>query len=192
MCEPAHSIVQYPDQPDEDQPFSGQATQEQIIQAVSPSFLIKWAKKIGSWFHVSRLGGGHSETIRVKACHYHRLPTPIKYEGLWWERLFTQDGHAVLIPGQENAAHNYFNLVAAGNIQTLRRFLETSMRVSDIPEIYADRVFEMLTPQGRDIFRKIRAKVRYNYGSTFKERLIDATVGITRRRNLLIPRWADK
>lgn len=59
MCEPMHSITQYPDQDDDGNP-TGSRVEAMLGR---PNVVVKFFKKLGSFFHLSRMGAGHSESV---------------------------------------------------------------------------------------------------------------------------------
>jgi len=58
MCEPAHSIVQYPTDFDDHNLPGGQMDSESRLKLALGKF---WntGKRIKNWFHYSKLGAGH-------------------------------------------------------------------------------------------------------------------------------------
>jgi hypothetical protein len=51
MCEPAHSVVQYPqDYDDTDLPFGGTMDKQSRLSAALGK-AVSWGRKIGKWFH---------------------------------------------------------------------------------------------------------------------------------------------
>lgn len=132
MCEPTHSIVQFPDEDDGGNPT------EPRIDAL-PTLAQKegwwtWAKKkIGRFFHLSKLGNGHSETLTLITPLTHSfLPIDTKYEALWWDRTVHLDG---TFHGPDfnqsfalECATDYANRVSIGNLTLLRQFIEGSMK----------------------------------------------------------------
>ena len=166
MCEPKHSIVQYPDNNDDDQ-SSGMPTEQRI------SGWGEWLRKIGRWLHLSKMGNGHSEAIKatglVGDVKFSReelfLPKPTYYEVEWWERKLLLDGpfrgsferigrnaldrsymafderaaelRRALQQESKDAAQQYANAVSIGNMTTFRRFFTTSIAKSAEPRKYA-------------------------------------------------------
>lgn len=63
MCEPAHSIVQFPDpdEHDDDNYSSPQAGKTSLSLALGG--VLKFTTKIGRWLNLSRLGAGHGGAI---------------------------------------------------------------------------------------------------------------------------------
>lgn len=197
MCEPMHSIVQFPDQDDDGNPTGGK------IDAIPQSGLWSWGKKkIASWFHFSKMGFGHSEAMAtLTPTARWVLPPDTKYEVAWWKRQVKIDG------GYSGAYHDasdaleaateYANRTSIGNLTLLRQFVETSMRKSERPNAYYDNFHSMLTIDGRN---QLGSKVRNIVGSSYLtenivksnlDKLVKIMMGFTRKRGLLIPEWAD-
>lgn len=216
MCEPTHSIVQFPDKDDFDNPTGS------IIDAIPASYtmdmrpggmvlcqrpdMIAWAKaKILSWYHFSKLGFGHSESIGLIAPGArHRLPPDTRYEAKWWNRTVRLDGH---YNGKDydqqlalDCAKQYANNVSIGNMTKLRQFLTTSLRQSERPEAYIWTFAEALNTKGRDTYA-FQLKRLFDIGflgrscnvkmKSCLEAIIKVVMGFTRKRRLLVPEWAD-
>src|SRR5436190_15067817 len=137
MCEPNHSIVQYPDQDD-----GGNPTERTLDLLPKKEGWVSWMKKkIKNWFHFSKLGFGHSEaTARLSLIGAYHFPVDTKYEAQWWIRKVQRDGAYY---GQAydseialDCATEYAKLSSIGNLTLLRQFLEVSMRKSTRPESY--------------------------------------------------------
>lgn len=198
MCEPTHSIVQYPDHND-----SGDRT-DSVIEAIpfdrKDGGVWQWLrKKLGNWFHFSKLGSGHSEAIeRMSPFARRLLPQDTKYEALWWKRKVKLDGYYL---GQEfdkeealKCAETYANTVSIGNLTQLRQFLEFSMRKSERAWRYVEAFYQILTERGRNTFNTLLKKLFGNVVRATEQRLdplIKFMLGFTRKRDLLIVEWAD-
>jgi hypothetical protein len=198
LCEPTHSIVQFPDQDDNQNPTGPLV--EAIPLETKDGGMWQWLrKKIGSWFHFSRLGFGHSESVgQLSLSARMRLPADSKYEALWWNRCVRLDGlfngpHYDAKPALE-CAETYAKAVSIGGLTQLRRFLETSMRKSERPWNYADAFVQMLKKEGCDAFNKMVKKffdnVRKACASNL-DSLIKLMLGLTRKRKLLVDVWSD-
>lgn len=192
MCEPTHSIVQYPDQD------SGGNPTDSIIKAIpietKDGGVWQWLrKKIGSWFHFSKLGNGHSEAIGKLTPFARRLlPDDTKYEALWWNRTVKLDGRFY---GEEfdkdaalQATQTYAEGVSIGSLTSLRRFLEVSMLKSERAYRYVEAFVQMLNKKGADAFNKLLKRYCFN---VVDHRVIKFVLGFTRKRELLVPEWAD-
>lgn len=205
MCEPAHSIVQYPDHDvDDDAPFSGQMTMGQRISSALGT-AASWGKKIRKWFHFSKLGAGHSDAIELSGHASLILPEHTRYEGLWWDREFIIDGpyHGPSIDklAAIECAEQYHKNVVMGNMPTFRRFLEKSLMKTSRFNSYITRMSEnVLTKKARDqMHTKLKRVVgTYNFGWSSSlltpETRTAATniiMGFTRKRELFLPHWAD-
>jgi hypothetical protein len=207
MCEPHHSIVQFPDKDDNDNP-TGPAV-EAIPQQAEGWFA--WGRrKLGEWFHFSKMGFGHSEALG-QLCPLARriLPPDTKYEASWWDRTVRRDGPYY---GRDydaqpalDCAIQYARAVSIGNLALLRQFLDRSLRRSNRPWVYIDPFTRLLNLEGCNAFtRKLKrllgitslSALTHMLGSVAdnKDRLdtvIKVMLGFTRRRNWLVPEWAD-
>jgi len=205
MCEPAHSIVQYPT--DFDSPVSSQLDKKSLLAAALGKGF-GWAKKVGEYFHLSKFGAGHHEntgSLSYRSSIY--LPDPVLWEGLWWKREFKFDGlvgwNSSSIPGSKTAAQEYHNSSAMGNMSLFRRFLETSMRKSSCPYVYVETMLEnVLTSEG---VNKLLEKFRRVFGQSTSpayvmsrssskqqiEKAIKVVMGFTRQRRLFLPHFSD-
>jgi hypothetical protein len=215
MCEPCHSIVQYPDH-DGDDRSSGTPTEQRI------SKLGQWLRKFGQWLHLSKMGNGHSEAVAKTSFQTELfIPTPTLYEVNWWERKmhidgafrggFNRIGRNALTQYSEwsnehketremlrkeafEAAQHYANAVSIGNMTTFRRFLATSLQKSDDPVKYVQNFEQMLNRSGRDNFTRRVKEFTMRCGRVSKtnvDRVTKLLLGFTRKRELLIPEWAD-
>lgn len=210
MCEPSHSIIQYNDPndpPDDDNNMSSQAGAFKIGQLTKG--LGKWTKKIRQWMHLSMMGRGHSETIGERSGMAHSYYSDVftLYEAHWWDRTVKFDNWGpVKYPDHTkelilDCANQYAHQVSIGNLTQLRRFLETSMRNSDRASLYAGQLRDqMLTAKGRKQFDNRLGKIfktRSSYGvlntvaSQNLDGLVKFVLGFTRKRELLVPEWAD-
>jgi hypothetical protein len=103
------------------------------------------------------------------------------------------------------AATEYANRVSIGNMTMLRQFLTMSLKNTDRVAVYVEAFYNMLNAKGRD---ELRAKAKIVTGTPLskydvsmytpsfwtKEKLtgvINLLCGFTRKRELLIPEWAD-
>lgn len=217
MCEPKHSIVQYPDDDNDDQ-STGTPTSVRIAGWG------EWLRKIGQWLHLSKMGKGHSEAIKTTSLEAELfIPTPTYYEVEWWQRKLSLDGsfrsefkrvgHNALenVPGiyalreeitrkrrmqQEamGAAQQYANAVSIGNMTTFRRFITTSLQKTEMPTKYVLHFELMLNHNGRDRLKRRLKEFTMRYGRISKTNINQMTkllLGFTRKRELLIPEWAD-
>lgn len=213
MCEPAHSIVQYPDGDDDDR--STGTPLEQRIAGWGD-----WLRRIGRWLHLSKMGKGHTEAIQTTSLSAELfIPNPTYYEVNWWERTLHLDGafrggfnqigrnaleHHALMHSTEaertkwhktqeeakQAAQQYANVVSVGNMTTFRRFFTTSIAKSAMPRKYVLHFELMLNKAGRDLLAK-KLKMFGRVGKTNIERVTKTLLWFTRKRELLIPEWAD-
>ena len=85
MCEPAHSIIQYPTRnPRDDDSFGGGNSAMPIpmdrrLQAGLGPQIMEIGRKIGEWFHFSKIGNGHTEAIQLSGRASLLLPAHTKY-----------------------------------------------------------------------------------------------------------------
>lgn len=207
MCEPCHSVVQYPrDYDDSDLPFGGNMDKESRLKAALGK-AFGWTKKIGKWFHFSRFGSGHSGATMERGRQSLYLPTPTLYEGEWWHRQFKLDGWGARADELAlAAAEEYHQASVMGNMSLFRRFLETSMLKSKhgrgaaaYVEVLLEHVF---TAEGAN---KLLEKFRRVFGKSATpayvlsrraheqevERGIKVVMGFTRKRGLFLPHFAD-
>ena len=200
MCEPSHSIVQFPDEDDRG-PTGG------LIDALpQEGFWERMKKRIGNWFHLSKMGRGHSETLGHLTLPGRRLlPPDTKYEAHWWERTVVLDGRFNGIEFDKawalECANEYAHQVSIGSMHQLRQYLEVSMRKSYRPSSYLTAFTQMLNAKGRDAFQ---VKIKhlpfihqrafyedYHIQDGFVDKAIKVMLGFTRKRELLVPEWAD-
>ena len=217
MCEPCHSIIQYPDGDDDDR-STGTPVEQRI------SGWGEWFRRIGQWLHLSKMGKGHSEAIKTTSFEAELyLPTPTYYEVNWWERKIHLDGSfrasfkrlgcnalnnypgtsyaqeiALKQRRQEEAmvaARQYANAVSIGNMTTFRRFLTTSLQKTvDYHQKYVLHFELMLNRNGRDLLHKRLKEFTMRCGrirKTNADKVTKLLLGFTRKRELLIPEWAD-
>ena len=197
MCEPAHSIVQYPeDFDDTNLPFGDNVSKQGRISALLAK-VGDWSTKIGKFFHISKMGSGHSAAVGLGYNDLKYLPEPRLYEGYWWVREFGLDGYYRDNPIALEAARAYHQQVCMGSMQQFRRFLETSLKKTYRPTLYIDRfLHSVLTKEGRDqCVRRLRLLLPGRNPSyddqNHRDKIIKTVMGYTRRRNLFIPTWSD-
>jgi hypothetical protein len=177
MCEPYHSIKQFPD----DGPRSWGIKQ--------------FAKKIGRWLHLSRMGSGHSgammcaTTLSLGEYESFILPDSYDYEVAWWERIVRNDGQASRDIDAMAAAKTYADKTSIGSLHALRQFLKESIFKSSRSSEYLHQFSEILVVGER---RKYHKKLKY-LGNTIGKinKQINMVLGYTRKRGLLVPEWAD-
>lgn len=204
MCEPYHSIIQYdPNRDDDDDDFGG-SSQPTYTKSGLLSSLGSWAKKVRGWFHASKIGSGHTGVLEARTGLMNREIRKhfALFETAWWNRSTKWDyGGQILLPHEKEernaAAAEYSQITVTGDLTKLRNFLELSFKKTDHPGSYALMFLEMLNAEGRDIVNK---KHRQYFGTDVgglnssrinPESLAKFLVGFTRKRNLLIPEWAD-
>jgi hypothetical protein len=146
MCEPAHSVVQY-DPNDSDNHFNGMDMGSILSKMGS------CAKRVGRWFHLSKMGAGHSQATMMGRRQLLYLPEGTPYEGSWWNKgQFEYDGWHNK-PDQEriDAAEEYHKRACIGSMQIFRRFFEESMKKSSRPSGYIERFVEsVMVKEARD------------------------------------------
>src|SRR5687767_5215782 len=107
MCEPAHSITQFPVEDDRGNPTGPiidniprtEPTPKARDKTMSPSGAVlsqawDWKQhQLGDWYHISRPGFGHSETIGFLSVRGREmLPAETRYETDWCKRVCHIDG----------------------------------------------------------------------------------------------------
>lgn len=207
MCEPYHSVVQYPhDFDDTDLPFGGQMNKEERLKAALGA-AFSWTKKIEKWFHFSRFGAGHSKATMITGRNSIYLPKPTLYEGAWWRRTFHLDGWGAKAETRAfNAAEEYHHRSVMGNMSLFRRFLEQSMRQTTHGQgafAYVDVLLQnVLTVEGgnqllekfRRVFGPSAHPCRVMSRRSHKQEVekgIKIVMGFTRKRRLFLPHFAD-
>lgn len=208
MCEPYHSIVQYPDQDDHG------PTQPRLDAATHGlKGLMEKGKKILRWFHFSKMGAGHSVATPFNMRQERSLPRPTSYEALWWNRTVHRDGEfrgeAFDMEDALESAEEYANRTSIGSLTQLRQFLETSLQKTNRQGEYLTRFVEdFLNAEGREAFHKRSKKVLglnlANHRQSWDflrmlqrddpkklRSLTKFMLGYTRKRALLVPAWAD-
>lgn len=182
MCEPAHSITQFPSQDSEGTPLETKidAAIETAFKEAEIRALESIQKhRINDMFHFSRLGFGHSESMRVAYRARNFLPTPSLYECDWWDRIVRLDGR---FHGEEynrelalESAEIYASKVSIGNIAMLRQFLERSMRLTQGRALhYFDNFRLMLSGAGRS---KLEQKL--NLASLTVKRFVGTSINLS-------------
>jgi len=200
MCEPHHSIVQFPPQ-DDDNPYSDLPGGRlgMVLGKVA-----RVGKKVRGWFHLSRMGAGHSEATQQIFGRVD-LPGFNSLEVAWWKRQTRFDFPSINRSDEAwSAAREYAERTSIGHIQTLRRFLEESITHSDRPWSYWEQMRQMLMPAGiSQLEEKTRRVIgdkicrpssfaRISLSPKLQRQLANCIVGLTRQRNLLTPVWADE
>ena len=225
MCEPSHSIVQFPTHnPETHDPITSlvrgamntakaiqlaDSTPEQA-EIIKSSVIIPQGAIIGNFINYSRMGSGHSESMGKLPEHIRiRLPEDVKYEAQWWERRVKLDSRVpswVKHYGPADSlqsAEDYANRASMGDIKIFRRFLETSLKLSDRPSRYSYYILEILSPKGKEALG--RALSRFSGGKKVflsmtlssllegpqKDIVIGMIMKVTRKRENLIDLWAD-
>lgn len=211
MCEPSHSIVQFRDEDDDNNPTGPRLDMIGAPIGADSNLWDKMKKKISNWFHFSCPGFGHSETLeRMTARMRLKIPQDTKYEAAWWTRSVKLDGrfyginlnmfdcsshreqHIEIAKAEALvAATTYANKVSIGNMTLLRQFLEISVRKSERPIAYIEQFTRMLLTKAKDQFsQKIKRLVGDNIKSRI-ETVIAIMMSFTRKRNLLVSEWSD-
>jgi hypothetical protein len=161
-----------------------------------------WGKRVGDHFHISKVGRGHSGALEGISGMRESfvLPEHTDFEVDWWDRTVRIDAPfrcytepKPINPLQIEDATIYANLVSIGNIMMFRRFFEACMKKTDAPFSYVERFKEMLNEKGkRELERKLPSRIsRCRRALPEIKMATAACLGITRKRALLIPEWAD-
>lgn len=157
MCEPFHSITQFPAISQEEGRFTspgdnlsvllsqtlqapiithGLALRDNAVINVKSDPFSNLGVEIDEFVNFSRLGLGHSESMEVAGLSRRKvpqLPDDTRYEVAWWERRVRIDGHFKGGPKwvEQQAfksAEKYAQLSSIGNLSIFRRFLEQTVR----------------------------------------------------------------
>lgn len=207
MCEPSHSIIQYQDS-DDQTPFSGSSSGRSIIASALGNAVgvsLDFGKKILRWFHYSKMGNGHSEALSLATNAAHLLDRYItRYEGHWWNRSTTLDGS---FRGESfdkaealSCAEMYSRRICYGDLPTLRRFLESSLKSTDNIMSYVISFELLLTKSafadlGSKLKRSLNTNLVWNTPhaqlSAHRNSITKLLLGYTRRRRMLQSPWAD-
>lgn len=200
MCEPHHSTVQFPS----DDSTTGSPNDGRLHTGLGT--LGKWLKKVGSFFHLSSMGSGHSESVLWAKTKADFLPNEVaRYETEWWNRGVRLDGRfkGTSCFQQEalEAAERYSWAVSIGGMTQFRRFFEASLLNSERPQAYIDRFIEdMIRKEKRDetvyqlkakLNRKQNNRLYVQHGDSLLTTAIKVMLGITRQRSFLVPEWSD-
>jgi hypothetical protein len=202
MCEPAHSVVQYPDRSDDDHdlPFGGMPM-EQRLKSTLGEKVVALGKRIKGWFHFSKIGSGHTDAIKLSGKSSLILPEHTRYEGIWWEREFKLDGkfRGPSIDKQLalEVASQYHQESVGNSMSKFRQFFERSILTSTRPHLYVDSFLNRcLNAKGRDeVYKKLKrifgmsVFARRNHAE--KKEATSLIMGYTRKRELFLPHWAD-
>lgn len=186
MCEPYHSINQFEDQ-------GPNGCSGLIIKPLADI-----ATKIRNWFHLSKAGAGHSEALtKALGGRFYDLREN-KWEVAWWNREVKLDGdyRGIFDPADAKiACEKYADMTAIGDIRTFRRWFEAVLQKTHRPSTYLYVMERMFTAAGRDALAKAIRSVspvkRYAPRVGMEPTLIKRVMGLTRKRELLIPEWAD-
>ncbi len=200
MCEPSHSIVQYPvSDPETQEPIRdlvktavataqnleiAEAPTPEKAEAIKSSLILPQGVVIDRFINYSRLGSGHSEAIgklspRIRC----RLPEDVKYEAHWWERSVKLDGRKprwVNDYGPEdslNSATVYANRSSIGDMKIFRRFFENSLKHTDRPANYVDPFLSMINNKGREHLARSIKKFYHGKGGSLALTITSALLG---------------
>lgn len=202
MCEPNHSIVQYPGDRGDGSPTEillGPSIKDKILEV---------GKKILGWLHFSKLGTGHSEAIRQLGRLSSLIPEETRWEARWWDRTVVLDGkfngEAYDLELASTASQEYAKAVSIGSLSALRNFLEVSLRKTNAPYMYVSGfLYNLIKPQGRDIVANklkrclgikrldIYKLIGHRPDSATVQRITKVLLGFTRNRDVLCDAWAD-
>lgn len=212
MCEPAYSIIQYPDddvKKDDDSRFGDHMTVRSRLSSALGNKIADLGRKIKSWFHYSKVACGHSQAIMLSGRSTLYLPQPTYYEGLWWDREFVRDGTYYGFDVDSDlafeCAKEYNDTTVMASMSAFRRFLEESIIKSSYSIRYVERLVEdTLNQNGRNaVIAKLRRIFGGSSGAVLSdcfgyrvspEKKLQATsvvMGFTRKRKLFLPHWAD-
>lgn len=192
MCEPSHSIVQ----------VTLNSHQHRMLNLgktpIDCSSL--FPKEIGNYAHYSALGNGHSETASLIGLRGQDSDRLILYEAQWWDRKFALDGYGEVEQDAFDSAKRYAEKVSIGSLHALRSFLEKTLQKTNRIHMYHMYFRSILNVDGR---REFDAKIkkayprpgRFNFSGddmdTNRVPFTKICLGLTRKRKLLVPEWAD-
>lgn len=207
MCEPYHSIVQYPKEAIIADRLHNCDTESYIKAALGKGYGLLSLEE--DWIHLSKFGEGHhSKANNLFNRSFLYTVSPTLWEGEWWTRTFKIDSFGRGSRGRavesEQAAFAYHNRSVMGNMSLFRRFLETSMlqtRSLMGAFTYVDPLLtDVLTSEGAnqllDKFQKVFDDPPYRVLSRRGnrkeiERGIKVVMGFTRKRELFQSHFAD-
>lgn len=129
------------------------------------------------------------------------MPDLTRYEVGWWNRTIHRDGSYLGLEKAEalEAATEYAQRVSIGSLQSLRKFIETSFLKTPNPKQYVAAFRKMLVGKGHSEFEERLKRfggLSYLAGRDWSEERLRKAVaaiccGLTQKRGLLIPEWAD-
>ena len=224
MCEPYHSIVQYPEDGGppsrEDQDRGNDSPTGSHGMSVRER-LGKWLgnasariRQIKGWFHLDKIGGGHSAAVAVERRPAFVgspliIPGYTAYENAWWDRSVHLDGRYGGWPHERTeammCAEQFAKELVNGSLPNLRHFLELSLQKTAAERRggYVDAIYErLLSPKGR---RQVDKKLVHAIGlqpnllartwlwlrdPVRLQAVINTLMGATRKRENLNDRWA--
>jgi hypothetical protein len=177
MCEPHHSIIQ---------------VSEELSKGQYLGKFGKWCKKIGGYFHLSKMGKGHHEALRYIGQRYN-IKGKQDYEVAWWNRELRPD-FCIVTDIEIKFAKKYADATSIGSLHALRQFLTSSLNLSRSPEdyIYTFR-HKFLTKKGKkQLDNKLRGQLDIKTLNRIEisKSLVNAVLGFTRKRNLIVPEWS--
>lgn len=208
MCEPSHSIVQFdPSAGNDNDNFDGGLPASPETFSLRLKRVGEWLKRVGGLLHLSCLGNGHSEALNkvgIAGMNQEFISLPhTKYETYWWNRTTKIDGGFI---GHDKAyslkcADDYAKTISIGSLDMFRRFIEPTIAHSEHGVgTYIDAFEKMLNSRGRAHFGKkaimilrspdVRSADRCN-DPIIRDRIVKLVCGVTRKRGLLGPEWAD-
>lgn len=188
MCEPTHSIVQISLK---DYQFinnelteSSNELASQFCLGASGRRTLLYAEKTPdkSYLHLSRMGSGHSETIKLTHGDSAMFPKNAKYEANWWDRTchldeapyggwINADAASVMCSEQNKQrealesflraeslrqACEYAKHVSTGSLVALRNFLTDSLRYTERQYMYLQMFRDkLLNAKGQKEYDKL-------------------------------------
>jgi len=167
MCIPAFSPVQYAD---------FQLNGSGLLQgAHSVLSNMGHSKKIGNFYHFSRLGVGHSAATLYKARIADYLNEGSYWEGFWWngrqpiikDKPFNMPESEIL--DARNAAQQYYETCCIGNIKTFRRWLLGSIEKTDRPDRFINRLEGVFH---KNQFGQMQTELRIHAPASTNERVL--------------------
>jgi len=130
MCVPFHSVVQYGDFQ-----LNGGGILDGAHSVLSQ---LGYAKRIGNFYHFSKLGGGHSIATRYKAKISYYISEGSNWEGAWWNGFTSKIAKDTPfsiprseLPDAEHSANLYYDAVCMKNMRVWRNFVIKSIESCD-------------------------------------------------------------
>lgn len=195
MCEPSHSIVQFP--------LAAEHADDNCLRLqLALGHRMQLGKEIDGYYNISVFGVGHSEAASAFSRRaYFSLPTETRYEGHWWNRKVELDGGYHGPKGEEDraleSARRYSEGLCLGSAGKMKEFVTTSFQRTDRSRAgqYLKRAEGMLSDQGH-VFFDVHIKPYlqgqfYEFDQQRKPLIANNLNGLLSVRENLAPVWAE-